>query len=75
MRTDLENRGGAFDLAGSTDPASLRLAAREPVLLGDIAAVVISDLAVRRISAPVDPRKEKEGKVLRFAAPRSISRR
>lgn len=72
MHRDLKNRGGLLDLAGSTGPASLRTAAAEPVLLGDIAAVLISDLAVMRTSAPAD-RKEKEGLVLRFAARKSTA--
>jgi hypothetical protein len=38
----------------------------DPVLLGDVVAVLLSDLAVMRTSAPAD-RKEKEGRVLRFA--------
>lgn len=66
MHRDVKNRGGLLDLAGSTGPASLRTAAAEPVLLGDLAAVIVSDLAVMRTSAPAD-RKEKEARVLRFA--------
>jgi hypothetical protein len=56
-------------------PSSPRPAACEPLLIGAIAAVVVSDLSVRRKPALVDPRKEKEGRVLRFAAPISISPR
>jgi hypothetical protein len=39
----LENEAGLFDLAGSSDPASLRPAACEPVLFGDLVAVIVSD--------------------------------
>ena len=41
MRTDIENRDGALDLAGSTDPVSPRPAACEPLLLGDLVAVIV----------------------------------
>jgi len=47
MTTGTKNRDGAFDLAGSTDPVSLRTAAAEPISIGSLAAVVISDLSVR----------------------------
>lgn len=43
MRTDIQNRDGALDLAGSTDPVSLRPAACEPVIIGDLVAVIVSD--------------------------------
>lgn len=39
----LENEAGLFDLAGSSDPASLRPAACEPVIIGDLVAVIVSD--------------------------------
>lgn len=39
----LENEAGLFDLAGSSDPASLRPAACEPVSIGDLVAVIVSD--------------------------------
>lgn len=58
----LENEAGLFDLAGSSDPASLRPAACEPVKFGDLVAVIVSDLSVRRIAAPVDQgRDERTG--------------
>ena len=44
----------------------------DPISLGDIVALVVSDLGVRRIAAPVDPGREKEGRVLRFAPRKSI---
>ena len=44
----------------------------DPVSLGDAVALVVSDLSVRRIAAPVDPGREKEGRVLRFAPRKSI---
>ncbi|WP_426126284.1 hypothetical protein [Pararhizobium sp. PWRC1-1] len=44
----------------------------DPIKLGDVVALVVSDLGVRRIAAPVDPRREKEGRALRFAPQKSI---
>lgn len=71
-----QNEAGLIDLPGSFDPASRSgPPASEPLLLGDVVSVILSDLAVRRSSAPAEFRMEKEGRFLRFAAPRSISRR
>jgi hypothetical protein len=42
------------------------------MLLGDVVALVVSDLGVRRKAAPVDPGREKEGLVLRFSPRKSI---
>lgn len=59
MHGDFQIRDDEFDLAGS-GPSSPRSAAAEPVKIGDIVAVLISDLGVRRIAAPVDqPRDER----------------
>lgn len=38
----------------------------DPVMLGDLVSLIVSDLAVMRKAAPAD-RKEKEARVLRFA--------
>lgn len=45
--TEAKNRDGALDLAGSLDSVSPRFAAGDPVSIGDLAAVIVSDLAVR----------------------------
>ncbi len=44
----------------------------DPIKLGDVVALVVSDLSVRRIGAPVDPGRETEGRVLRFSPRKSI---
>jgi len=46
MKTDIQIRDGAFDLAGSTDPVS-RPAAAEPISIGDLSSLLCSDLSVR----------------------------
>lgn len=46
MHTEAQERDDGLNLAGS-DPSSRRPAAAEPILLGDLAAVIVSDLAVR----------------------------
>lgn len=46
----LVKEAGLFDLAGSSDPASLRPAACEPVLFGDLVAVIVSDLGALRLN-------------------------
>jgi hypothetical protein len=74
-RTDIEeNETSRFHHADGELPASFSGPPQgEPVmLLGDVVALVISDLSVRRKAAPVDTRKESEGRVLRFAAPKSV---
>jgi hypothetical protein len=47
MHTVFEKRDGVLDLAGSEDSVSPRFAAGDPVLLGDIVSLLVSDLSVR----------------------------
>lgn len=47
MTTGTKNRDGALDLAGSLDSVSPRFAAGDPVSIGDLAAVIVSDAAVK----------------------------
>jgi len=63
----LENQHGEPGLAG-LEPSVSQSAACGPMLLGDVVALVVSDLAVRRKAAPAgEIRMDREGKVLRFA--------
>lgn len=46
MTTVIQDRDDELNLAGS-GPSSRRPAAAEPVLLGDLASIIVLDLAVR----------------------------
>ncbi len=70
----LEDKHGEPGLAG-LEPSVSQSAACGPMQLGDVVALVVSDLGVRRKAAPVDLGREKEGRVLQFAAPISTSQR
>jgi len=67
----LEDQHGGLSLAGPK-PSVSQSAACGPMLLGDVVALVVSDLGVRLIAAPVDTGREKEGRALRFAPRKSI---
>lgn len=64
---------GTFERDDELSPARLSLVAPgppglgDPVLLGDVVALVISDLSVRRMIATEERGKELAGRVLHFA--------
>lgn len=62
MTTGIQERDDEAGLAGLVPVVSGPPLPGDPVLLGDVVAVVISDLAVRRKAAPVDQsRDERNG--------------
>ena len=68
MHRIIQNRDGEIDLAGSVSSVSSPEGPLpgDPISLGDLAALIVSDLSVMRTTAPAD-RKEMEARVLRFA--------
>lgn len=55
----LENQHGEPGLAG-LEPSVSQSAACGPMLLGDIVALAVSDLAVRRKAAPADQSRDEQ---------------
>lgn len=52
MHRNFKTEAGLFDLAGSSDPASLGPPLGEPLSIGDLAAVIVSDAGAMRKGAP-----------------------
>ena len=51
MHRNFKTEAGLFDLAGSSDPASLGPPLGEPLSIGDLAAVIVSDAGAMRKGA------------------------
>lgn len=66
MTTGIQERDDEVSLAGLAPVVSGPPGLGDPVLLGDVVALVISDLSVRRTIATEERGKELAGRVLHF---------